>query len=442
VYVGLALCAQPFAPPSAHVTLYFPHFADGGPSTQRWQTSITLTNPDPTFSVPATISLMGDAGEPLALTFDGIGTNSTFNLTIPPRGVRVLRSSAVSTNTRTGWIEVNSALPLNGVVSFRMFEGSAAKYDVSALPTLPTLVYTNPANANLGLALVNTSRSDTAQVDVLAYDQDGRLVGQVRNYRLPARAHSAFNLREIVPGLLATFEGSVEVRGSSPSTRFAAWALGVSSFGTLTTLPPGNGSQPISHPDRIRLVFNRCLFAAAQIAASFGIDLSRPTLPVLVIDPGREIQARSFSDGRVSINLSMSELAGDSDSELAHLIAHEISHQLQFRSQRGWLLHPRPEVDADALGVIISLNAGYDPYGAAGFIGKTATVLQETNLRTQYLQDLFADHPSFSSRLQIVFDTLRSYCATSRDVCSLYKTIFHPSFPNSIPLLERPSMQH
>jgi hypothetical protein len=59
----------PYYPVGAHVNLYFPHLADGGPASQNWQTAFVLCNPDSTAAAHVTITIYGDNGSALALDF-------------------------------------------------------------------------------------------------------------------------------------------------------------------------------------------------------------------------------------------------------------------------------------------------------------------------------------------------------------------------------------
>ena len=54
LFVPLLSLGQIGVPDSAHVNLYFPHFADGGPDSQQWQTKFTFVNPN-AFEVAATL---------------------------------------------------------------------------------------------------------------------------------------------------------------------------------------------------------------------------------------------------------------------------------------------------------------------------------------------------------------------------------------------------
>src|SRR5262245_5099137 len=49
-------------PVGAEANVYLPFFADGGPRTDQWQTQFIFSNPHPTSTAAASISLYGDDG--------------------------------------------------------------------------------------------------------------------------------------------------------------------------------------------------------------------------------------------------------------------------------------------------------------------------------------------------------------------------------------------
>src|SRR5260370_19626545 len=89
VLLALSMPAQ-LAPEAAHVLMYFPQLADGGPPEGQWQTRLTFINPNPT-GVSATIAFHSDSGAPLALDF-GDGSKSQIDFSIPANGTRVFSS--------------------------------------------------------------------------------------------------------------------------------------------------------------------------------------------------------------------------------------------------------------------------------------------------------------------------------------------------------------
>src|SRR5690606_17372700 len=134
----------------------------------------------------------------------------------------------------------------------------------------------------------------------------------------------------------------------------------------------------------------------------------------------------------------------DSPSELACLIGHEIAHIIQQKSGYKPILGftPRLEHDADAFGMLLAMKAGYDPYGAAGFLGKSAMTLGSAPNIWQILSDDLTTHGSFVSRLSNIHNLLTTLCNIHPGTCAAYKLNFHPNFPPYMPLQKGPSPNH
>jgi Zn-dependent protease with chaperone function len=190
------------------------------------------------------------------------------------------------------------------------------------------------------------------------------------------------------------------------------------------------GSWPLSHSERIQLVYRNVLNAAVK--ANY-LDWS----PELTVLGGNVINAYAHSDmSRVDVTLGLSQLLSDSESELAHVIAHELGHMYQFRyGKKLWNLNA--ELDADVWGVIIAVQAGYDPYGAAGALGKLGMASGSAGLIDQIITNLTDVHTSFANRLDNLYQTLTTACNSSveaKTACDNYKRVFHPNLPTNAPL--------
>src|SRR5437016_3876589 len=93
-------CFAQLDPEGAHVDLYFPHLADGGPVTDQWQTTFVFVNPHPTLSANVILSMFANDGRPLSLNLGG-GASSVQAYTVPPSGSVTLRSSLTFPTTFT-----------------------------------------------------------------------------------------------------------------------------------------------------------------------------------------------------------------------------------------------------------------------------------------------------------------------------------------------------
>ncbi len=426
-------CFAQLDPEDAHVDLYFPHLAVGGPVQDQWQTSFVLVNPHPTLTATVSLSIYGDDGQPLALDLGG-GGSSFQQVMIPPSGSITLRSAISFQTTITGYAVGASDLPIQATVLFRRIMNGAPQVEVSALATLPSQRYLSPATRDLGVAMVNIYNSPKS-FEITALDANGATAGS-SVVNLAPRQHLSFTLSGRIPGLPANFTGSVRILPTTTATdQFLAWTLNVDR-GLIASLPPGRLEWPVSHADRIMLVFRKLLAAAPTALNAIGItnvNLNAPGVVNLTISPEQTINALA-RPGRVQIDLSVSQLVSDSPSEFAFIIGHALGHAAQ--SQHGTTLSvANAEQDADLFAMTLMLLAGYDPYGAAGALAKLNMVSGTANVLAPNFDDLPDPHVSFTARLDSIFSTLSMACGQQALslYCSAYKSVIHPNFPPVAP---------
>ncbi len=427
--IGLA---QPFYPEDAHVDLYFPQLADGGSAAQQWQTSFAFVNPSTSSTAQVALRFLGNDGGPLAIDF-GQGAKSQLQFTIPPLGSRVLRSTIASPIIVTGWALGASSIPLQATVLFRSITNGVSSAEVSALATLPSLQYLSPGNKQLGIAIANPSPNLTTTLNLQPRNADGTVAGNA-SANLSPLAHTSFVASQVFSGLPDSFSGTVTITGSDP---FVAWTLNAE-FNVPSSLPPGRLDWPISHQDRIRLVYNRVLDAALRFLTPLNVSLTAPA-PVLVVSAEPVINAFANQNGTVQINLALSELISDSPSELAFAMAHELGHIVQFNVGAPILIPTNTEQDADMWGLIFSLVAGFDPYASAGTLAKLNMALGQAGLLDQLFDNFSGDlHGSFNQRIALVFSEMQSICSQQQvaSACAAYKSLIHPHLPPIAPLLK------
>ena len=410
---------------SAHVNLYFAQVADGQFQGGRWQTALTLVNTNKTDAI-ASIRLFDSNGGELAVDF-GDGPKARHTARVPASGSLTLSSRPTNLPVRSGWARVYSDLPLVGSASFRLWLGDRAVQEVTAPPTLPVIDYVSYANRELGVAVANPNNR-ILRVEAFLKRQDGTLLGPSLLV-LPPFGHTAFNVRDRFPG--ADFNDSLLVLGGvdRPADAFLAWTMNADPSGTFSSLPPGGVTPPVAHWDRIWNVYQRVLHAAKSLNV-ISVD------PQLRIRYEREVNAYAARGSEVGIYIGLSELLGDSDSELAYVVGHELGHIYQQRTGRQEF-HPNPEFDADIWGALLALMAGYDAYAAAGALAKLAMATGTAGLSTQFEQQLAADaHKSFNTRINEVYASLVFMCSLeeARAACQTYKSILHPHLPDSAPL--------
>lgn len=450
--LALTVCGISFGqiyPQDAHVNLYFPHLADGGTGAQRWQTRFTFVNPSATRTAYGALLTYADDGTAWNIDL-GYGPHGQLNFTIPPQGRLTLVSKVAEPNITTGWATAYADLPLQGTVAFRALSGAAPTLDLTAPATLPSSLYRSAANSKLGIALANVYGVSMSVV-VRALDQNGATVGSGQ-VNLPPVGHRSFNLNQLIPSLPANFLGSVEMAPTSLGWQFLGWTANEDS-GMLSTLPAGRAEWPISQYDRLWLVFLRVLDAAGQLypqvtfngpqgLAQGAVEL---TTPFIYIDPKTNqpvFNAVSYLSGEVRIPYSVSELISDSPSEIAFIVAHELGHQIQYRLGK-LQFSSNPENDADVYGLILSMDAGFDPYAAGGALGKLAMATGSAGLQAQAQADwnvvLGVDpHMSWGDRINSLWGLLKAACGSAASTCAQYKSLIHPDFPPATPLLRAP----
>lgn len=435
-----------FYPTGAHVNLYFPHLADGGPVSAQWQTALEFVNPSPTTTANVQLSLYGDGGLPLGLDF-GSGPLPIQTFSIPPGGTVTLRST-IGSSLITGRAVATSDIPVQGTVLFRFIAFGSTSIEVSAPPTLPTSRYLSLATYSLGIAIANIATA-AKSYQITALNSSGTILATTM-VGVAGLGHYSFNLNQVLPGLPTSFAGSIVITPQIPGDQVLAWTLdsetGVPTTlqtGVLSTLPPGPLEWPISHPDRIQLVFKRLLAVAPSLLAGLGNNLSLQTAPNLVIAPDTTVNATvSSSTDTVQINLALSELVSDSPSELAFLVAHALGHVAQNRSGALTVLLPNDpahvEPDADLIAMILVVSAGFDPYGAGGAIGKLNMAYGSSGLVSPSFDNLSDPTTAFSatrmnSMLGLITTACTNYVSLS-GYCAPFKAVIHPHFPGSAPL--------
>jgi hypothetical protein len=407
-------------PGGAQTDLYFPQLADGGDSVQQWQTTFTFINPN---SSEATIDLFirDNGGFPLAIDL-GNGPASDQTFTVPGNGSRVFRSSMASPTIQVGWASASSTVPIQATVAFRVFANGEAQNEVTAQSTLPTLRYTSFANPRLGIAIANAWIDIPVRVNLILRDKDGTLVGQ-QQVSIPGGGHTSFEVSHYFQDLPADFYGVLELQsGNPPQEDFVAWTLNYDR-GIMSALPSGAADWPVSHWERIRLVYRRILDTAKRLS------LLQYEPELWISDDTDEIDVYAVGGDVIQINTAISELLGDSQAELAFAIAHEMGHIIQAQSNYQNDNPEALEADADVRGAALVLQSGYDAYAAVGALAKLS-MASTAGLITPAANA----HHSFSTRRDNMYNTLSTMCATQRTACDAYKRVVHPRFPPGTPL--------
>ena len=225
-----------------------------------------------------------------------------------------------------------------------------------------------------------------------------------------------------------------------------AWAVYADSTGIISSLPDGRSGFPISQPEQIATVYTRLLSAFQTSVSDFGT--SNPNLDVDTDTDDNAINASAVNGTDVHIEVALGELIGDSPSELAFVVGHELGHIYQQRTGK-FVFNTDKELDADYWSLWIEIVAGYDPYAAAGVFGKLGMATGTANLgilNWENNQPAATAHTSFSTMINNLTAEIESLCSSStaiQNACNQYKSLVHPYFPSqaSVPLLRPQSSE-
>ena len=433
--MSVQVLAQGVQPISARAWSYFPQIVNGGPDPSRWVTTFTISNTSEV-EVKGTIWFQDDDGEPLRLPFGGAEYPS-IGITIPAKG-----SITYSTDGRSlygndvvdvGWAIMQADGPVQGVATYRLWENNRPRFDVSVPATLPTIAHTTAATRSTAFALGNIYSARPVSVFAEATSNSGQSYRSA-TITLPQLGHRAMSLGEAIPNLPTDFRGTL---GLYSRNEFAVLVLREAD-GIYSSLPSGHWARPIAHFSILQDIFARLKQAAAAVET-----FPNPETIEMDIRFEGEFNASGSAKG-VQFDVALSELFADSESEIASVVAHEFGHVYQFRTGRFDTWHPNRELDADVLGMLLSLTAGYDPYAAAGALAKLHMVVgvaglqQQAGQHIEYLLEILTGngtvHGSFNERIDHLHKTIQWLCDQDdlREDCDNYRSVFHPSFPEGL----------
>ena len=226
--------------PATSVTALFPHFADG----EEWQTEFLLINLNPG-SITVQLKFHPDVGTTLDIQSMGRVT-SIANIPIPANGSAFYRTAGnPQADLNSGWVEVVSTGPLNGVALFRRRPPDGKYYEGSIPLAAPSLGFTIPFDGSTfsasgdatytALALVNpggTSVSETCS----AYSANGSVLGtSMQIASLGALGHTALTLQTTAPvgNAISNSRGILVCSSLSPTAVLGLRALGLAAISSL-----------------------------------------------------------------------------------------------------------------------------------------------------------------------------------------------------------------
>lgn len=444
-WVGIAGGQPLLVPRNAQSVLYFPHLNEGGPNSNNfWQVTFTFVNSNPV-AANLSVSFYNDDGSPMMIDF-GSGPVASITATVPPFGTSIFRSQLTHKTLVWGWASGQSDAPVFCQLNYRNMMNGQVAAELAANPTTGTAQWTSTANANLGIAVANPSTDDTMTYMVDVKDSEGKDLGS-KSFQLAPHGHDAFTLNSRFT-LPQNFTGSVSITGHTSSQsvyRPVVWTVG-SEAGVFATLPDGRALGPDDQQARAMRVFGRVMAMAHQLGYKVN--------PQLTLLPGTASNGMANAMGGLAANgtdqvtmyMSLVEMAGDSDGELAFLIAHEIAHVIQCRTN-GCKVAMDPqfaadyEGDADEMGMMLSTSAGYDSYSAAAAyaklqmgngqaaMGHMGGMGQKGSINVW--EDMMSNDPHgfFAVRVDNLYTIQQRMCGNPQFSinCQAFKTLMHPS---------------
>lgn len=210
-----------------------PQFVFGG----GWNTSVTLVNLGLDF-----LTMRGDfytsEGQPMIVPIAGRGRVQAMELRIPVGGTLTFETEEGDLTTQQGWmlLDIPAGARLTGLAVFRRRvpgrpESEAVVPLCKAMNMRTVVAYDNLQGFNTGVAVVNPSRTTTANIAVIVRDQEGNRLF-VGRFTLPPLNHTAFVAAE-------EFTQSKERRGIlefiADTGEVAALGLRFNPSGTFTS---------------------------------------------------------------------------------------------------------------------------------------------------------------------------------------------------------------
>ena len=214
---------------------YFPHLAVGA----RWQTTITYINHSPR-EVTCRTDFISDHGNPLMVSFPGLGTVVSRTDVLPPGGA-VHEETNVELNAALapGWAQATCSGPVKASLLFRRFNGEGmpvgeAGVNASAVPASRFITFAEQREGKTGTGVAYANPSPTsALVTLTAKDAAGQVLASV-NRSLPPGGHEAQNMASLFG--LTDFSGSLEVTSAEP---IVSLSLNFEADPVFSSLPPG-----------------------------------------------------------------------------------------------------------------------------------------------------------------------------------------------------------
>jgi hypothetical protein len=195
--------------PGYAATIYFPQIADG----DGLQTTLTISNPGDN-EVTGTLRFFTPGGSPWPLSINST-VDSHFPFTLPAHGSARFTTSGTG-SIATGWASLVSVGMLSGVATFDIRSQDTLIQTLGVLGAPVAKRFMVPADydsrANVGVAIINISGSNTLTVNMSLVDEDGDVIQTSADpdYQdIPAHGYVTKYVSEAFPDIPETFKGSL-----------------------------------------------------------------------------------------------------------------------------------------------------------------------------------------------------------------------------------------
>jgi hypothetical protein len=191
-----------------------PHVVNGlFPGGSFRTTFVIVNNTDSTATV--VLALTNGSGEPLEVTIPGLGTESTFTLSLSPGATRILQTDGSGTLV-SGAATVTSSVPVGASAVVTVFDPEGNFLTEAGVGDSPALLqFTFPVQVsrslNTGIALYNPSTS-AVTLSLRLLDRDGTVAGTTQLVLSP-KNHTARFASELFP-IADLMGGSIAVTGT------------------------------------------------------------------------------------------------------------------------------------------------------------------------------------------------------------------------------------
>ncbi len=448
-----------FLTENSETDLYVADMADGGPISSMWTTQFRIVNTGSLTGAAAngTVYFYADDGSPLTVTL-GANSASVFSVSVPVSGSVRFETNGSSPAVRQGFVRMTFDSPVQVTAEFRNWKNGVIANGASVNAVTPSYGFWYFADAYTGIAVGNPNPFIVNCTGTF-FDAQGSTLATTSTITMGPLTHRAFNPGPLL-ALPASTVGSFEWSCSDSSGNLAATVtLGIAgtSGGITSSLPNSPLAFPVHHFEDIEKAFNYAVkvISTAPSLSQYAALIGRPQLVVATdntlinacAETPQSLSPCNGPDGTVKVWLSLAELLSDSPSELGFVMAHELGHVVQrsLANQSGFQMifpvstvNQTIETDADAFGLIVALEAGYDVYGVAGTLGKLMMVTGTATINAQYEENVQAVlgtdmHTSVLNRLSDLFTRMQLACQSVSTACQAYKSLAHPNFPGPIP---------